>query len=329
MTVARRRVVWACRVYLAVVAAVWGLLAVAGDRWWPLTPLVYGPRWVIALPLAVLLPLAAWLSPRSLGVLGLAAGLVAGPVTGGTVPLTFERTPPADAPRLRVLTCNLGRERGDPVRFGVQVAATGADVVALQECLAEFPAAVRWPDDWHVRPGPYGLCVASRFPVVGGDELRDEALGGRGAVARWRLLTPAGVVEFVNVHLASPREGLDPLVRHGRTTGLRVSLAERWNESAAVERWLGDPLDPRLVAGDFNMPADSAIFRRHWGRYTDCFATAGWGWGWTKRTRWFGVRIDHVLAGPGWSCRYCALGPDVGSDHRPLIAELVLVGPKL
>jgi endonuclease/exonuclease/phosphatase (EEP) superfamily protein YafD len=143
------------------------------------------------------------------------------------------------------------------------------------------------------------------------------------------LLTPAGVVEFVNVHLASPREGLDPFIRQGHVSGLRASLTERWNESAAVERWLGDPVDPRLIAGDFNLPADSAIFRRHWGRYTDCFSTAGWGWGWTKYTRWFGARIDHVLAGPGWACPHCVVGPDVGSDHRPLVAELALASPAL
>jgi len=326
--ITRCRMAWACRIYIVAVAAVWGLLAVAGDRWWPLTPLVYGPRWVFALPLAGLVPLAAWFSPRSLGVLALAAVLVAGPVTGGTMPLRFDRAA-VDAPRLRVLTCNLGRELGDPIRLSMAVAATGADVVALQECPAEFPAAVRWPDDWQVRPGPYGLCLASRFRVVGGDELRDEALGGRGAVARWRLLTPAGVVEFVNVHLASPREGLDPFIRQGHVSGLRASLTERWNESAAVERWLGDPVDPRLIAGDFNLPADSAIFRRHWGRYTDCFSTAGWGWGWTKYTRWFGARIDHVLAGPGWDCPHCVVGPDVGSDHRPLVAELALASPAL
>jgi endonuclease/exonuclease/phosphatase family metal-dependent hydrolase len=258
----------------------------------------------------------------------LAAAVVAGPVTGGNVPVRFPAVSPADAARLRVMTCNVGRDLGDPVRLGIQVAATGADIVALQECTADFLAAVRWPEKWQVRPGPYGLCLATRFPVVGGDDLRDDRLGGRGAVARCRLLTPAGVVEFVNVHLASPREGLEPLVRHGRASGLHASLTERWAESAAVEAWLGDPLDPRLVAGDFNLPTDSAIFRRHWGRYTDCFSAAGWGWGWTKYTRWFGARIDHVLASPGWYCPRCAVGHDVGSDHRPLIAELVRAEPE-
>ena len=41
--------------------------------------------------------------------------------------------------------------------------------------------------------------------------------------------------------------------------------------------------------------------------------------------RVFGVRIDHVLTGDGWRCRRCWVGPDVGSDHLPLLADLSLI----
>jgi endonuclease/exonuclease/phosphatase (EEP) superfamily protein YafD len=86
---------------------------------------------------------------------------------------------------------------------------------------------------------------------------------------------------------------------------------------------------PVLVMGDFNTPPESAIFRRVWGRYTDAFASAGWGWGYTFFTmRKIAVRIDHILAGPGWYCERCWVGPDVGSPHRPLLAELILVQPR-
>ena len=48
----------------------------------------------------------------------------------------------------------------------------------------------------------------------------------------------------------------------------------------------------------------------------------GLGFGATKRTRWFGVRIDHVLAGPGWTTERAWIGPDLGSDHLPMVADL-------
>ena len=34
------------------------------------------------------------------------------------------------------------------------------------------------------------------------------------------------------------------------------------------------------------------------------------------------VRIDHVLTGAGLVPRVCEVGPDVGSDHLPVIADV-------
>jgi endonuclease/exonuclease/phosphatase (EEP) superfamily protein YafD len=82
-----------------------------------------------------------------------------------------------------------------------------------------------------------------------------------------------------------------------------------------------------VIAGDFNMPTDSDIYQLYWSSYTNAFSAAGLGFGYTKFTRWHGIRIDHILAGPGWRCRRSWVGPDVGSDHRPVLAELTWVGP--
>jgi endonuclease/exonuclease/phosphatase (EEP) superfamily protein YafD len=49
---------------------------------------------------------------------------------------------------------------------------------------------------------------------------------------------------------------------------------------------------------------------------------AGFGVGSTHFTRHTAVRIDHVLAGPGWRVRRAWTGPFVGSAHRPVIAEV-------
>ena len=45
------------RLYRAVVG-VWAVLWFAGDRWWFATLMLFGPRWVYAAPMAVLVPLA-------------------------------------------------------------------------------------------------------------------------------------------------------------------------------------------------------------------------------------------------------------------------------
>jgi endonuclease/exonuclease/phosphatase (EEP) superfamily protein YafD len=83
---------------------------------------------------------------------------------------------------------------------------------------------------------------------------------------------------------------------------------------------------PVIVAGDFNMPADSTIYREVWGRYLNAFSEKGTGYGRTvfesMRGIKVGVRIDHILAGNGLGIRVCETGPDVGSDHLPLIADI-------
>jgi vancomycin resistance protein VanJ len=43
-------------------------------------------------------------------------------------------------------------------------------------------------------------------------------------------------------------------------------------------------------------------------------------------THRIGLRIDHVLCGPGWWPEVCWVGPDVGSAHLPVLADLSWVG---
>ena len=75
------------------------------------------------------------------------------------------------------------------------------------------------------------------------------------------------------------------------------------------------------------MPDDSAIYRRDWGAFPNAFSTAGSGFGTSKVTRWFGVRIDHVLLGPGWECDRAFVGPHIAGDHRPVVVDLRYTGP--
>ena len=146
---------------------------------------------------------------------------------------------------------------------------------------------------------------------------------------RYELETSAGVVTVVNLHLASPRHGLYVVI-HDRAKGiadLESNSALRWLESERVAREVEDVTGPLLLVGDFNTPPASAIFRRVWGHCTDAFGTAGWGWGYTFVNHRTTVRIDHILAGPGWRCDRCWVGPDVGSQHRPVLADLTWSEP--
>jgi endonuclease/exonuclease/phosphatase (EEP) superfamily protein YafD len=117
---------------------------------------------------------------------------------------------------------------------------------------------------------------------------------------------------------------MEEAVHFSRQTAgaLRESLEILWFESDTTRRWMQKFRGAALIVGDFNQPAEVVVYRRFWSDLGDSFLEAGLGFGASKRTRWFGVRIDHILHGPGWQARQCWVGPDVSSDHLPLFAEL-------
>src|SRR5438045_2373256 len=79
---------WACGGYLVFVVALWLTLRFATDRWWVATVVMFGPRWVWALPLTLLLPAVVVVRRRKLlWLLTAAAVVVAVPVMGLCVPL--------------------------------------------------------------------------------------------------------------------------------------------------------------------------------------------------------------------------------------------------
>jgi endonuclease/exonuclease/phosphatase family metal-dependent hydrolase len=317
----------ACWAYLAAVVGCWLLLYLA-DLWWPATLLTFGPRWLVAGPLVALVPAAAWWRRRSLVVLLVAGLLVAGPFMGLCIPwgrLVGDAPP---GPQLRVLTCNMHYKKDmDSLLLDDLVDGVQPDVVALQEWHVRNHSQLLEGKDWH-RHRTVPLFLASRYPI-----LRTTLLGGysgsaKGSVMRYDLDTPAGVVAFFSLHLASPRQGLAEAI-HDRERGaedIGSNSELRWKQCRRLADEAAQVRGPVVLAGDFNTPPKSAIFHQLWGGYTDAFGTAGWGWGYTFHAPRVMVRIDHVLAGPGWYCRRCWVGPDLGSPHRPVIADLIWVG---
>jgi endonuclease/exonuclease/phosphatase family metal-dependent hydrolase len=324
--------------YLAAVLSIAIALPILGDRWWPATLILFGPRWLIALPLLVLAPAALALRRRALIPLGVAGVLVAIPILGLGLPigslLAGER-----AGHLRVATFNMGGLRRDLSIFSPRgrlrgfVDAVQPDVLALQECTSDTAQLAQAFPGWSVH-AELGQCLISRYPIASA-ESRDRAdvwqRGGSGAILRATIEMPAGAapgaprrITLVNLHLETARDAIEALI-HGAWRGAAEhdqNVALRTWESTLAREWVDAAQYPAVIAGDFNMPVDSAIYRRFWGGFENAFSRAGLGFGATKRTRLFGIRIDHVLTGPGWTAERAWIGPDLGSDHLPLIADL-------
>jgi endonuclease/exonuclease/phosphatase (EEP) superfamily protein YafD len=284
------------------------------------TLLSYGPRWIWAIPALLVLPACFFSVRRLLPVL--ASLIVAtGPVLQlETAPTLSSRTQPP----FTIVTINGGQTITSE---GLARLAhdEGADVISLQEWNA--PRERQPVVDGYSVICEGSLCVLSRWPMRLDGALDRRLIGGYFMMAlRIRLTTPLGDVAVAALHLETVRDGIEAVQKREADAlrKLRANILFRDLESRVVSRWLADTREPLLIAGDFNLPSDSAIFRKYWTRWDDAFQAAGWGYGWTKFTRWWGIRIDHILFDRSrWEIVEAKVGDDLGSDHRPVIARFV------
>ncbi|NYG56497.1 endonuclease/exonuclease/phosphatase family protein [Nocardioides perillae] len=202
--------------------------------------------------------------------------------------------------RLRVLTFNihagLGGGRLQLGRVAEEIAATGADVVFLQEVdrfrarsgrtdqpalLAQrlgmevaFGSNVR-----HPRGGQYGTAILSRWPIV---DQRNLALPNRPGLEQRGLLFAAIDVEGTPLHAYGTH------LQHTRGPARLEQM------QAALQVIAADPV-PKVFAGDFNAgPASAAlqVARRY---LADPWPVVGDGPGLTVPPRAPRRRIDYVL----------------------------------
>lgn len=354
----RRYTAWAQAAYLLGMLLAWWMLLTFSERWLPATLLAYGPRVVLLAPLALLVPVALLYSWRSLPFSALGALIVVWPVMGYHALGQRGAPPPrlAAAPStLRVLSLNA--QGGTVVQSAVRYLfdTYDPDLLLLQECGEPLVTVLQTLRDAHLM-AERGLCVVSRWPLTLVDsmprstfeELRQLGYGGTALVSHYRIAHPSGPLHAVNLHLETARKGLEGLVgsdgfiADGEASTIErldpsltsvaataeANAAVREAESRAAARWAFErrSCGPLLVAGDFNLPVESSIYRRHWRRFTNAFGDAGHGFGYTKfEGRLIRIRIDHLLTLPDDADIVGAwVGGDVGSDHRPLVVDLRL-----
>ena len=329
-------------VYLTTLLAAWALLYFGGDRWWPGTMLLFAPRWILALPMALLVPATLAFQFRLLPIYVIHLAVLAFPICGVCVPWPLAQSIDDHAERLRVMSCNVGG--GELRTFDLigLIRQEQPDVVLLQECEAvvadEVFASLGWnfnrqglmaigsphplgPAEVFARHEPYQHNLAAMVCRL---DLRADAERGDSAATDETAVDTMDTLQIVNVHLPTPRLGLQEILDSG-LEGIRMLnevTSYRERVSAELTAELAKRPGPMIVAGDFNMPVDSQIYRSHWSQFDNAFSQRGWGVGYTKQTRWHGVRIDHVLAREPWSPQRVVVCRSVGGDHCPQVVEL-------
>jgi endonuclease/exonuclease/phosphatase (EEP) superfamily protein YafD len=294
----------------------WALVRLLGlDRaGGPLIPLIAFTPYVAAGTLAVFglaVALRAWWAA---GITAVAAVALLMCVLPRSIP---DRGGAGDGPRLRVLSSNMmigGAEAGAIVELvrghrvqllAVQeftpVAERALDAAGLSDLL---PHRISYP-----QPGGGGSGIFSRFPLRD-DGLRTLPSGFTQAAATVEVpgATP------VSVESAHPCAPLPP-------------------DCSRIDLTAQPPASPdgvvRVLVGDFNATLDHVRLRRLIATgYRDAASVTGRGftasWPYDERSWIPGVTIDHVLADPRVGVTDFGAYRVPDSDHRAILAELVL-----
>ena len=221
---------------------------------------------------------------------------------------------------IRVLTFNIGNGRAHPGALIPMLRSGGWDLAALQEVsepqgrALEREIADSYPHRVIHARGVAGKALLSKHPIACSQEMLLPC--GRPHL-RADVEVSGRILQIIIAHV--PLEHAAFSLVSPAATEIDL-LAKRSMESS-----------PSLLVGDFNKTPFSLLYRRlRRHGLLDAFQEVGRGFGFTFPVfgRYLGlplpplVRIDYVWHTPDLRAIRCRTGPDGGSDHLPLQAEL-------
>jgi vancomycin resistance protein VanJ len=245
----------------------------------------------------------------------------------------FQPSPAAGASgSFRVISFNTGANAGGGSLAPLlrTLRAVDADVVALQEVPSatleqlRIELAAAYP----YQEGTVDAVSFSRFPLQRGPELqlRDSPYVGQ----QLSLSVRGRPVVLTNVHVTRPvyrlqwRRQVVPVVRAYNPESRDAQVTELVNRIRAVP-------GARLLTGDFNETEWSRPYQLLAAELDDSYRETGRGFGHTYPSNFIWgewrfslplMRIDYVFHSRDLVALGARVGPDGGSDHLPVVAEL-------
>ena len=213
-----------------------------------------------------------------------------------------------------ILSANVYFENRDVRPLQAWLLQERPDAAVLLEITSDYAAGLKSLVDYpyqHIvaEQEPFGLALISRYPLLETHTIRDsEGI----AHIESQVQLPGQPIGLMAFHTMPP---LSQHYHQIRNDQLRI-LARHAQMSAF----------PTLIAGDINATPWSSAFslvdryglRRATG-LAPSWPSIGHGL--------FGIPIDHVIATPHWRVISEKLGPNIGSDHYPILVRLGLVNP--
>ena len=259
------------------------------------------PRWIAAIPGALLVLHVAWLAPSF--------SSDDGPAGAST----------QKSPELTVMTANILFGQADADALVREVRERRVDVLAVEELTPSavqrlqeagleqlLPSSLLAPAPEAAGTGLWSRLPLTALPAVPGTEF---------AMPRARLELPSGSsVTVTAVHPSSPVDD--------------ASIAQWGREMTSLRQTLEGTAGRQIVAGDFNATRDHAPFRQILDAgLTDAADAQGWtawpGMTWPANRSYPPVmRLDHVLVSTGIEVRDVDVVAIPGTDHRAVVAHL-------
>lgn len=215
---------------------------------------------------------------------------------------------------LTVATHNVNADNPDPSGTARDVAASGADVVALEELTASavpvYEKALASTYKYHAVEGTVGLW--SKDPLTGVKAV-DIKLGWTRAM-RATVAAPDGQVAVYVAHLPSVRVKMEA----GFTARQRDKSADALGEAIADEK-----LPRKILLGDLNGTMNDRALNAVTSQMRSTQGAAGSGFGFSWPASFPMARIDQIMVQGVEPVSSWTL-PETGSDHLPVAARVNL-----
>lgn len=225
---------------------------------------------------------------------------------------------PDSTPTYRALSLNVLQGNDDYTAVADLITVTDPDIIVLVEVTSKWnwalaPVLAAYPYHHSAKaPDDTARLVVSRLPLDSVETIADPERPS----AVMQLRVDGQPLTLVGVHLDSPLK--------------LKTVADPPRELAGLTRFLRQNEAPALLLGDFNQTPwhpDFRIFLQQSGLRD---GRVGFGLlpSWKPPHVPFmslsGLPIDHALTTPGITILNLQTGPNVGSDHLPLIVDFAL-----
>jgi vancomycin resistance protein VanJ len=213
---------------------------------------------------------------------------------------------------LTVVTHNVNAENPDPSGTARDVAASGADVLALEElspaAVPTYEKALASTYRYHAVEGTVG--VWSKYPLSGVRAV-DLDMGWTRAM-RATVTAPTGQVAVYVAHLPSVRVKMEA----GFTARQRDRSADYLGEAIAHE-----PLPDVVLLGDLNGTMNDRALNAVTSQMRSTQGAVGSGFGFSWPASFPMARIDQIMV-RGLEPQSSWTLPQTGSDHLPVAARV-------